>query len=398
MKPANLSGIGLVTALLAASTAATAAELPSQQEMWEIIQKQQREIEALKAGQKETAEKAEAAVEVAEQSQESTTASSGWTENTRIGGYGELHYNNLDSKKEMDLHRVIMFLDHEFSDRIRFASEIEFEHDGDEVEVEQAYVEFDLNDSTQAKAGVFLVPAGILNETHEPATFYGVERNPVETNIIPTTWWVGGASLGGQIGDSGFSYDLAVHEGLKTSAANDYKVRKGRQKTIEADANDLAYTGRIRWTGLPGVELAATAQYQQDVTQGTDPAAGHAWLFEAHTRIERGPLALRALYAFWTLDGNGPDSIGADEQTGFYVEPSYRFSLFSQNLGVFARYNQWDNQAGSSRFDSGKKQYTAGLNYWPHPGVVLKADVQQQDNDGNQKNDNGFNLGVGYQF
>jgi len=29
--------------------------------------------------------------------------------------------------------------------------------------------------------------------------------------------------------------------------------------------------------------------------------------------------------------------------------------------------------------------------------VVLKADVQVQDNDGS-KNDNGYNLGVGYQF
>ena len=26
-----------------------------------------------------------------------------------IGGYGELHYNNLDSKKEIDLHRFVLF-------------------------------------------------------------------------------------------------------------------------------------------------------------------------------------------------------------------------------------------------------------------------------------------------
>ncbi|HHH44818.1 MAG TPA: porin, partial [Gammaproteobacteria bacterium] len=237
----------------------------------------------------------------------------------------------------------------------------------------------------------------ILNETHEPATFYGVERNPVEKNIIPTTWWVGGAGLKGEIAP-GWSYDFAVHEGLDTNAGKNYAVRNGRQKTSEADANDLASTARIKWTGIPGVELAASVQYQQDVTQSNDPNAGDAWLYEAHADIQRGPVGLRALYAMWDLDGSGPESVGADKQEGFYVEPSYKFSLFDQSVGVFARYNQWDNQAGDSNFDSEKKQLNVGVNYWPHPDVVLKADLQQQDNEGGNKNDNGFNLGVGYQF
>ena len=43
-------------------------------------------------------------------------------------------------------------------------------------------------DGLHVKYGVFLIPVGILNETHEPPTFYGVERS-VEKNIIPTTWW-----------------------------------------------------------------------------------------------------------------------------------------------------------------------------------------------------------------
>ena len=66
-------------------------------------------------------------------------------------------------------------------------------------------------------------------------------------------------------------------------------------------------------------------------------------------------------------------------------------------MGIFGRYNQWDNQAGSNGNNTEKKQYNAGINYWPHPDVVLKADVQMQDNDGS-KNDNGYNLGIGYQF
>ena len=408
MKFTTRSSSLVAAVLLANSGLALAAKPPGTEEMWEIIQQQQREIEALKAGQKANTEKVEATADAVEDTTTAThgahpAAGSRWAENTQVGGYGEMHYNNLDSKDEIDFHRFVLFFGHQFSDRLRFFSELELEHaesgEGNNggVELEQAYIEYDITQTQQARAGLFLVPVGILNPTHEPATFYGVERNPIENQIIPTTWWVGGAGLSGEI-TPGWSYDFSVHEGLDTSASSNYAVRKGRQKTSEANASDFASTLRIKWSGVAGVELAASAQYQQDVTQGNDPDAGSAWLYEAHADIERGPFGLRALYAMWDLDGRGPDSVGADKQEGFYIEPSYKFSLFDQNFGVFARYNQWDNQAGDSNFDSEKKQVNAGVNYWPHPDVVLKVDVQQQDNEGNSKNDNGFNLGVGYQF
>lgn len=47
---------------------------------------------------------------------------------TTIGGYGEMHYNNLDSGKEIDFHRFVLFFNHEFSDRLRFFSDLELEH------------------------------------------------------------------------------------------------------------------------------------------------------------------------------------------------------------------------------------------------------------------------------
>ena len=85
--------------------------------------------------------------------------------------------------------------------------------------------------------------------------------------------------------------------------------------------------------------------------------------------------------------------MGADKQMGWYIEPSFRIS---EQWGVFARYNLWDNLAGDN-VGSKKKQTDIGVNFWPHPDVVLKADYQKQDND-DGKNQDGFNLGVGYQF
>ena len=167
---------------------------------------------------------------------------------SRVGGYGELHYNDIDGKDAVfDFHRFVLFFAHDFSEDIRFFSELELEHalsgEGDdkpgEVELEQAYIEFDVNDQTQAKAGVFLLPIGILNETHEPPTFYGVERNPVEKNIIPATWWEPGGSLSGQKGSSGLSYDLAIHGGLKVDP-DKVTIRGGRQKAAKGDCREFS--------------------------------------------------------------------------------------------------------------------------------------------------------------
>ena len=340
--------------------------------------------------------KSDAVVEAMEQS--SNTGKASWIDRTTLGGYTEAHYNNLEGagsasdKNQIDLHRVVLFLGHEFNDRIRFFSEIEFEHDGEEVEVEQAYLEMEFNRYIRGKAGVFLLPVGILNETHEPNTFYGVERNPVEKYVIPSTWWATGIAASGEI-SQGLSYDFGFHEGLKTSADNSYLPRKGRQKAAEALAKNGAFTTRLKWTGMAGLELAGTFQYQSDITQGMDPTAGSATLYEAHAAYQKGSFGLRALYAHWDLDGSGPESIGADTQYGWYIEPSYKLT---RSLGFFARYNQWDNQAGGN-FDSGKSQWDMGLNWWPHEQVVLKVDYQIQDNENGNEQD-GFNLGVGLQF
>lgn len=421
MKLTYYFSAGLILTLLAGTSLSMASEMPSREEMWHMLQQQQREIEALKNQQKTTREQVEATGEALDEiqteggaTQRSQVASGGKhgsfghgkSGSTTIGGYGELHYNNLDNslaggrdKKEIDLHRAVLFLGHEFNERLRFWSELEVEHakagaaDNGGVDMEQAFLEYDLTDSLSGRAGLLLVPVGILNETHEPATFYGVERNPVETNIIPTTWREGGIGFNGHFA-SGLSYDLVVHSGLGTDTGTSFAVRKGRKSASSAPANNLAYTGRVKWTGLAGLELAATVQYQSGITQSLDPSAGSAVLTEVHAVWSRGPFGLRALYATWILDGPGPALIGADRQTGWYVEPSFKIT---PELGLFARYNRWDNQAGDA-IDSRFTQLDMGLNYWVHPDVVLKADYQNQAGPSGKANFDGFNLGVGYQF
>ncbi|MBL4743715.1 MAG: porin, partial [Cycloclasticus sp.] len=303
-------------------------------------------------------------------------------------------------KDEIDFHRFVLFFGHEFNDDIRFFSELELEHSiaGEgkvgEVELEQAYIDFDLNDNHTARAGLFLLPVGIINETHEPPTFYGTERNPIEKNIIPATWWAAGAGAHGQLG-AGFSYDAYIHSGLAVPSS--FKIRSGRQKVGKAKANDPAVTARLKYTGIPGLELAVSAQHQKNMGQGLVAGLDSGNLIETHAIWSTGPFMIKALYAAWDIDGSAIEAAGADKQNGFYVEPSFRVS---EKFGVFARFNQWDNKAGSnsgSASDSEKEQWDIGVNYWPHEDVVIKADYQYQNND-DGKDQNGLNIGLGYQF
>jgi hypothetical protein len=409
----------LAVSLMAAASAQAA---PSNEEIWQKLLKMQEQMadvqqqnQQLKVENETLKTKVEATEQVAIEANETAEALVEATEGavqaaslnkTSIGGYGELHYNNLEDedgkdKKAIDFHRFVLYFGHEFNNNLRFFSELELEHSlaGDgkpgEVELEQAYIEYDINEQHRVKGGLFLTPVGIINETHEPNTFYGTERNPVEKNIIPATWWAAGTMFSGELAQ-GFSYDMAVTSGLDVSKKGDkstYKIRDGRQKVAKAIAEDLAYTGRLKWTAMPGVELAVTAQYQENMSQSQDSTAGSGTLIETHAVVQRGDFGLRALYATWDLDGTGPKATGYDEQTGWYIEPSYRISDY---FGVFARYNEWDNQAGNNA-DTEYDQIDLGVNWWPHKDVVVKLDYQAQDKPKGGESD-GFNIGLGYQF
>ena len=436
--------------LLATANPAYCADTPSTAELWEIVRAQQQTIDELKTRLDaatatlertstkiekteqqvaETDAKVEAAADAMEVAADGAGGSARQGQRTVVGGYGELHYNNLeddatssdgapDDLDQVDLHRFVLFLGHEFTDSIRFFSELEVEHSfsGDgapgEVELEQAWIEMDVNPRHRLRAGLDILPIGIINQTHEPNTFYGVERNPVETEIIPATWWEAGLALMGELAP-GFNYDLALHSGLSvpTAGSSAFRPRSGRLKVAEANDQDVAVTGRIRYTGVPGLELAMTGQYQADYTGTADAADVGAFLFETHLDWRHNSGAgVRALYARWDLDsdpaaGVDPGVFGADTLEGWYVEPSYRFVaplMVPGEFGIFARYSEWDQRnqlvAALQRFERFDRIDT-GLNYWPTGQVVFKFDVQWEDAAGRvDRLLDGFNLGMGYQF
>ena len=414
----NIKKKVLALAVLSAlSTSAMAAD-PTNAEIMQMMKEMKEEMADLKKENEnlkgEVSDVAGSVDAVADATDEAIKAQVKLSNKTTLGGYGELHYNSLrdqkgdSNKDQMDFHRFVLFVNHEFNDKMRLVTELELEHSlsGDgkpgEVELEQAYIQYDLTAKTSITGGLFLTPVGILNETHEPPTFYGVERNDVEKNIIPTTWWEGGAMVEHEFID-GLSANLSMTSGLKSTGSKNFAVRSGRQKVAEAEAKTFAYNGRLKYTAIPGLELAGTVNYQDNFCQNQLAGCGSATLYEAHTVYNVDNFGLRALVAWWDIDGDAVKAVGADEQYGYYVEPSYRFDdaiVAGQDIGVFARYAVWDNQEGSgSTTDTEYQQVNFGANWWIDKDVVVKIDYQLQDVGGGvSKELDGINLGLGYQF
>lgn len=328
-------------------------------------------------------------------------------DNTHLGMYGEVHYNQYRAddpdigRSNFHTHRVVFLVGHDFSDSVKFFSEVEFEGAPDsseiETEVEQFFVNWKINEQLSFDIGQFLLPVGILNETHEPDTFYGVERNPVEELIIPATWWEKGA-MARFTPAAGVAVDFAVHNGMRgdiNTLGTADGLREFRQEFGGSRANDLAYTLRLKYTAVPGLELGLSTQRQQNITQSNDMLTGGeapAMLYEAHADWHWEDFGLRGLYSRWDIDNGLAKLNGTDVLEGFYVEPSWKIN---DKVGVFARYNQW-NTAVDAPGSQDSKQANVGVNYHIASHVVLKADLQ--DTNKPDHGGDGFNLGLGLSF
>jgi len=385
----------------------------------------QKEVEGLKkqlADEKSARQEQVAAVESKVQNTSSETSA------TTIGGYGEAVYNNYRDgsiKDEADFKRFVLFFGHRFNDKLRLYSELEVEHalvEGDqgELALEQAYLEYNLHPNANLRAGLMLMPLGIINETHEPATFYGVERNEVERRIIPSTWRELGLAVQGNVLD-GLEYNVGLTTSLDATrySSPSSGVRDLRSSGAQAAANDLALFAAVNYR-QPGWLLGAGLFTGNTAQDGNGENARSALqgknarltLWDVHGQYNIGNLELQALYARGTLDdtlainqaaGIATGSGNAAPKTfwGGYGQAAY--ALWKKNemrFSPFVRYERYDTQAdvesGYSKNPlNNERVITAGANFNLSREVVFKADWQNYQED-NRKDR--FNLGVGYQF
>jgi hypothetical protein len=368
-------------------------------------------------------------------------AAEGSASNTSIGGYGEILVTGLasgrdgETKWSADVARLVVFVAHSFTSSIRVYTELEMEHSlscstcSGAFELEQAYLDWKLGgDAFGLRAGLILVPMGIINQVHEPPTFNGVVRPRVETVVIPSTWRELGAGFFGRPTE-GLRYELYGMTGLDPRGFSADGLAGGKQGGSFAAAKAWSVTGRVEYEPLLGFAIAASG-YAGD-------AGGNAELYlRDHARVSlsvpvlgytidarfhRAGLEWKVLFAEWHLPQSEAlmhtyDAAGAalfadptrpvpTRIRGAYVEGGYdvlRPLGVSHQLVPFARLEYYDTQsavpAGFARNPtSSVREYTFGASYRPIREIAFKADYQLR----NRKlgvDERQINFGLGFMY
>ncbi len=343
-------------------------------------------------------------------------------DSTSLFGYGEFNYNRFrDAERttRADLRRFVLGVGHRFSDALTFNSEVELEHaiassgDRGEIEMEQAYLNYRFNDAFNVKGGLFLIPLGILNETHEPPTYYGVERNEVETRIIPTTWRELGLGLHGLAG-AGVVYDIGVTTGFNSGKLDDPStgIRSAHQEGSLADAHDLSVYGALNYKA-PGVLIGGgvftgnTGQNGQanPLLKGV---AARMTLWDVHAKYVVGRAEFQGLYASGKLGDadkvTAATGVAAPKSfKGWYGQAAYHlYRRGDFDIAPFFRIERYEirqeeDPANGLLQDPNnfERVRTVGFNVKVHPQVVVKADLQSYNTD---KAKSKLNVGLGYMF
>jgi hypothetical protein len=390
------------------------------------------EIERLRLGEAAPAEKAPAAPPILGLGPAASKVYS--KSGVSIGGYGEILYQNFSGSREdgtasgltptIDLARAVLYFGYKFDAHFVFNSEIEYEHavtasdKRGETEVEFAYLDWLSGKRVfNARAGLVLIPVGLINQLHEPPVFLGSHRPDVETVILPSTWREIGFGAWGDVGP--LSYRLYLVNGLNSAGFAADGLREGSQEGSSALARNFAFTGRLDYTGVPGVLVGAsffTGNSGQDrVTPAGDSFDARTTFVDLHLDARWRGATFRMLWAQSTVgdaaainqanDLAGTESVGK-RQHGWYAEAGFDvLSLVPRgrmSLTPFARYEAWDTQAsvpdGYARNpENDVTQWTAGLVFKPIPQVVFKLDGQWRRNAA-RTGVNQFNVALGYEF
>ena len=332
-------------------------------------------------------------------------------EKVSIGGYGKMDYiRSLDkesgSEAKLDIYRAIFYVGYKFSDNVKFLSELEWEHGGREKTggygiIEQAYLDFKLNEMASLKLGHVLVPVGMVNLYHEPIFFNAVNRPEVEKYIIPSTWHENGAILHGEV--EGFAYQVGAVAGLNANNGGD--IRHMRQNGQKSKADNFAGVARLDYKGIPGLLVGASI-FSGGAAQGTDALDDvTTTVAEVHAGFNFQGFDIRGLYAFNKVDGAADvakeiEKDATGEGSGFYVNAAYAINEWITPFVRYETYNVFDEKYDKTgaKIDADKDTTNTviGVNYFPVKNVVLKADYMIRDKKG--KDDNRFELGTGYVF
>lgn len=367
-----------------------------------------------------------------------------------------------DHRNTISIPRFVLAIDYKFSPKWILGAEIEFEsggtgtavelensengeyeteiEKGGEVAIEQFHITRLILPEFNVRAGHMVLPVGLTNAHHEPINFFGTVRPESQTSLMPSTWHSTGIEFFGTFGRGAatFDYQAMIVAGLNANGfdRNEW-VAGGKQGFFEQDNfTSPGYVARLDWRGIPGLRTGVSFYYCRNTGSNSDksqtygsygriPVEIFTWDAQYRNRYltaradltyghlgnsaavnsRNGKLPNASPYSRLTPVAKNALSYGAE--IGFNFGNTFRIAG-CPTIVPFARYEYFNPQkvvekpyTADRRLEVSK--WTAGVNWFPLPNLVVKADystrqigTQKVFGKGSYNSENEFSIGIAY--
>lgn len=370
---------------------------------------------------------------------------------------GTTYGNTKDNRNSISIPRFVLAFDYKFNSKWILGAEIEFEaggvgsaveleqsengeyetevEKGGEVALEQLHITRLIHSAFNVRAGHLIVPVGLTNEHHEPINFFGAARPEGETTLLPSTWHENGIEFFGTFGKkyTKFSYRAMLVAGLNANGFDrNTWVASGKQGVFETDNfTSPAYVGRLNYEGVPGLKVGGSFYYCADAGANSDKRQTYASIGKIPLHIYTGDVQFRNKYV--TARGNiiygnlanskqlsgintklpnqspysrlvpiAKNAVSYGGEIGINIRSFFKENTKCPTLYPFARYDYYNPQEKGEVGQTMEKRcqvsmWTAGVNWFALPNLVVKADyATRQIGGGKYNSENEFRLGIAY--
>ncbi len=362
-----------------------------------------------------------------------------------------------EHRNAVSIPRFIVAFDYKFNSKWILSAEIEFEaggtgtayeiestengeyenevEKGGEVALEQFHITRLIHPAFNVRAGHLIVPVGLTNEHHEPINFFGTSRPEGETTILPSTWHETGIEFFGTFGKgyASFNYEALIVAGLNANGfERDTWVAGGKQGIFETDNfTSPAYVARLNYNGVPGLKVGGSVYYCNNVAANSDKTNTFSsidkaplWIYSADFQYKNKYVTARGNMIYGNLHESealssairgqsntvpysrltpvAKKAVSYGGEVGFNLRSICKDNTKVPVIYPFVRYEYYNPQQegeGQQVMDLRDKvsMWTAGLNWFALPNLVVKADYTTRKIGGGKYNsENEFSLAIAY--
>ncbi len=339
--------------------------------------------------------------------------------------------------QEFTLLRGVLFLGYRVNDRVVINSEIRVDRDliergvatlpeyydttkaSTEASLDLAYLDYMKSPELTFRAGVVLVPMGLINEFHQPNEYLGTRPGFGDLFTIPSNWHALGFGVAGH--KWVFDYRAYIVSGLNAAKFTELGPRGGREISIDTISRP-AGVFRIDYNPFPGGVLGGSYYIGNsgafDLEEPVDLKL-RTTVKEAHGELRWKGAFARAQYAKLLMHGStelnravrttGLNGI-APRMVGGYVEGGYNLLWRKKNGSMLMPYLRGEasnpqDAIPPALLEMGliKNHYLdfikwiIGVEWRPVPALSIKTEYESI-HDQNQIFWNEFHMGASYAF